>query len=361
MPTRPAAQLGRPPVQQVAVRRTLCRRILAGEWQPGERLPPRTALIRQLKTTSATLQSALDDLIADGLVVTRGVHGTFIHEHAPHRFRYGLLLPQDPGNDPSHRFWHALAAVTKRPMTVGEGRTLVLYYGRHLHAASPSYDRLIDDLHHHRLAGLVIVAPPSMFADTPILTACIPRGFLAAGPLPAQALRIEVDWQSFRHLATERLVARGCRRVAVLAGAGRLSEPNEIPAWLEAFAAAGLISHETWFVAADLLFPAPIAAHLRLVLEAKERPDGLLVADDNLLPTVLGALHRFGLTPGRDIQVLAHANFPLPANEPTKVERLGFDARQLIVSVLDTFDSIHRGQPPASSTVRIPAVLRQDL
>lgn len=358
MPARPASPLGRPPVQQAAVREALCRRILAGEWQPGERLPPRTALIGQLGTTSATLQSALDDLIADGLVVTRGVHGTFVHERSPHRFRFGLLLPQHPGGEKLfNRYWQALFDAAAL-LDDGSGRCMEVFFGRHYRAESPSFDRLCADLARQRVAGLVVAAPPSMFADTPVLSAPVPRAFISGSPPPPGDLDLGVDWASFRTLAVRRLAERGCRRLAVVGSSGLFEHGAEAEAWRAECAAAGVGFSRAWLVAGDLLYPESVTYHLELLGAQAERPDGMVVADDNLLPVVLEILARIGLPPGPGLQLLAHANFPLGPGEPRGIERIGFDAHRQLQEAVDFFARRHAGTQPAGQRLHVGAELR---
>lgn len=358
MPARPAHPLGRPPVQQAAVREALCRRILAGEWQPGERLPPRTVLIGQLGTTSATLQSALDELIADGLVVTRGVHGTFVHERSPHRFRFGLLLPQMLGDGkPFNRYWQALIDAADL-IADGSGRSMEVFFGRHFHAESPSFDRLCAELQRQRLAGLVVAAPPGMFADTPILSAAVPRAFISGSVPPPGDLDLGVDWASFRTLAVRRMAERGCRRLAVVAASGLFEHGAEAEAWQAECVAAGIGFSRAWLVAGDLLYPASITYHLELLGAQAERPDGMVVADDNLLPVVLAILSRIGFPPGPALQLLAHANFPLGAGEPTGVERVGFDAHRQLLEAIAFFGRRHAGVQPGSQRQRVAAEIR---
>lgn len=358
MPRRPGSKLGRPPVQQAAVREALCQRIIRGEWQPGERLPPRLALLRQLETTSTTLQSALDELMADGLIVSRGVHGTYVDEHSPHRCHYGVLLPEsvDVAKPDTNRFWLALAQAARQVRD--DGRRLTTYHGLHRQARSDSFDRLIAELGRHRLAGLLVVAPPAMFAGTPILSSPIPRVFISAGDVQPGDMGLGIDWDSFRNLAVARLAARGARRVALVGGAGLLSVAGETEGWMQAFASAGIASRPQWCVSADLLFPAPLANHLRLVLDDAQPPDALLVSDDNLLPTVLAALASWKLRADRDIQVVSHANFPLAAGEPAGIERIGFDARHVLDAAIAGIDARHRGVQSGIHLPPVPATSR---
>lgn len=358
MARQTGSKLGRPPVQQAAVRDALCQRIVRGEWQPGERLPPRLTLVRQLDTTNTTLQSALAELMADGLVVSRGVHGTFVHEQSPHRFHYGVLLPEsvDVVKQDTNRFWLALARAARQPRD--DGRSVAVYHGLHRQARSDSFDRLIAELGRHRLAGLLVVAPPAMFANTAVLSSSIPRVFISGGDVQPGDLDLGIDWNSFRSLAVARLAARGVRRVALIGGAGSLAQRDEVARWMQAFAAAGIGSRPQWCVSSDLLFPAPLINHLRLVLDDAQPPDGLLVSDDNLLPTVLAALASWKLRADRDIQIVAHANFPLADGEPAGIERIGFDARHLLDAAIAGIDARHQGDRTLVHLPPVPAVSR---
>ena len=63
----------------------LRRRIDAGSLAPGERLPPVRALADDLDLSPNTVAKAYRTLEREGLLVTRGRHGTFVAERLPGR------------------------------------------------------------------------------------------------------------------------------------------------------------------------------------------------------------------------------------------------------------------------------------
>lgn len=50
-------------------------KIRSGVWGPGQRLPIRSELVKQYNTTVATLQKAMDELSADGFIISAGKRG----------------------------------------------------------------------------------------------------------------------------------------------------------------------------------------------------------------------------------------------------------------------------------------------
>jgi DNA-binding transcriptional regulator YhcF (GntR family) len=63
----------------------LRRRIDVGSLAPGERLPPVRALAGELDLSPNTVAKAYRTLEREGLLVTRGRHGTFVAERLPDR------------------------------------------------------------------------------------------------------------------------------------------------------------------------------------------------------------------------------------------------------------------------------------
>jgi DNA-binding transcriptional regulator YhcF (GntR family) len=88
----------------------LRRRIDAGSLAPGERLPPVRALADELDLSPNTVAKAYRALERDGLLVTRGRHGTFVAERLPG------LVP-----DRERRLAQAAEAFARRGRQLGFG------------------------------------------------------------------------------------------------------------------------------------------------------------------------------------------------------------------------------------------------
>jgi DNA-binding LacI/PurR family transcriptional regulator len=100
---------------------------------------------------------------------------------------------------------------------------------------------------------------------------------------------------------------------------------------------------------------ARACAHLLLHSGQRQRPDALLVSDDNLAEQALAGLADAGVRIGRDVEVLVHANFPsTPSTEITGVHRLGYDARATLAACVELIDAQRMGRSSASQTVVRP-------
>jgi len=60
------------------------------------------------------------------------------------------------------------------------------------------------------------------------------------------------------------------------------------------------------------------------------RPDALIIADDNFVTEVTAALAESGVETPRELEVVAHCNYPYPTDAMVPVTRLGFDVCELL-------------------------------
>src|SRR5258708_4223997 len=101
----------------------LVSRIVAGEWKPGDALPPEPSLARSFKVSQGTVRKALAALEQRNLVVRRQGKGTYVATHTPQRalFHFFHLVGDDGARAlPSHR----LLGVATGPAAAGEQRAL---------------------------------------------------------------------------------------------------------------------------------------------------------------------------------------------------------------------------------------------
>jgi DNA-binding transcriptional regulator YhcF (GntR family) len=104
---------------------------------------------------------------------------------------------------------------------------------------------------------------------------------------------------------TQALIEGGCRRVALL---GWFNAKRDWECEFERFYYTHALRHagiEDYNVARFVRFDAEEVRHaLAEMLDSKLPPDGLYLADDNLLPFVAEELERRGIVPGRDLGVV---------------------------------------------------------
>ena len=89
---------------------------------------------------------------------------------------------------------------------------------------------------------------------------------------------------------------------------------------------------------------------IHLLLEARVRPDALIILDDVLVESATAALAQCGVRCPQDLLVVAHANFPNVTPSHVVASRVGFDVRQVLRTCLDVIDRRRRGEIVAPVT-----------
>lgn len=79
------------------VKRVLTHSLAQGEWQPGAPLPSEAKLAQRYGVSIGTLRKAIDELVAEGVVVRRQGSGTFISSHGANRlmFHFFHIVPRE--------------------------------------------------------------------------------------------------------------------------------------------------------------------------------------------------------------------------------------------------------------------------
>jgi GntR family transcriptional regulator len=81
------------------VKRLLVQSIAAREWSPGAALPSETRLAERFGVSIGTLRKAIDELVAERVVVRQQGRGTFVAAHGASRllFHFFHIVPRDGG------------------------------------------------------------------------------------------------------------------------------------------------------------------------------------------------------------------------------------------------------------------------
>jgi len=91
-----------------------------------------------------------------------------------------------------------------------------------------------------------------------------------------------------------------------------------------------------------------------------DRPDALLVTDDNLVEYATAGLVDAGVRVPTDMDVVVHCNFPWPTPSLVPVRRIGYDAAQMLRACLDIAD-VQRHGAPVPSPRTIPPLFEDEL
>jgi DNA-binding LacI/PurR family transcriptional regulator len=322
----------------------LRRKIVRGQLKPGVRLPTRLELRDRFKVSLATVQEALSHLAGDGFVVARGKSGTTVAERPPHLFQYGFVTTQRPGGENWSLFPVGLCNAASS-MEQTSSRRFRYYHGVNGAERNVEYLRLLGDVRANRLAGLIVMNAPE---DS------LQRTELAGDPpLPIVAICCETalekvhlvmaHWQPFFERAVAHLAGMGRRRIAVIADDSMRAEA--LAFFREVLARHNCTTPACWLQVVHHTNPLSASQVARLLLHNKDdRPDGLILADDNIVEASLAGVLESGVRVPKELEITVYCNFPWTPKTPLPLKRFGYDARQTMEACVDLIDRLRQGQ-----------------
>lgn len=309
-------------------------RIVRGEYAPGSQLERRAELLKQCGASNVTVQRAISQLRKEGFLESRGSKGMYVVNNPPHTSRFALVLPprRQHGQENNDPRWNALEIaadelVQKFP-TYHIEQYLIDSNGGNKQF---EYQRLLNDLKLGRLAGTLLPTPfPRELMEPLSHYPLILQEPLYENIVPAVIYLY--DYNAMTELAADILLARGCRRIALLIS----SETNPMlvsqleRTWLRR-------SPETrpeWFqgLYIELRQMRWNARIIKLMFSPNNAsvPDGLIVLNEKSTPDIVEALHGMGFFPGENIHIVAHRNLPFVTPRLDKIDYVAFNNSQLL-------------------------------
>ena len=347
-PATASKKSGRPAVLGPAIADRLREAIVTGRWLPGTRLPTRRELGATFDCSTITLQMAMDMLASERFIRSDGRHGTFVAEHPPHLTDIAVVFPPSPVA--SNHFWVAVDNTVKHA-TFGD-HALSSWYEVNGHGDNPAYCALCERVRQGSLAGLLFVTSPFAFVKSPLLLArpAIPRVAFASKwrHVEAKLSTIEFKHASFAERAVERLARHNCRRLAVITYP---DDPCE--AWRAIAKRHGIELRPYWFQGVSQSSAGTGRNLARLLFREgqRDRPDAVIVADDNLLEPITLGIRDAKMRVPRDVLVLSHCNFPWPTRSAVPVIRLGWNTRGILELALDVLTRTRGSATTVESSV----------
>ena len=353
---------GRPPDQRERVVSALRTGIVSGRLKPGDRLPTHHELEERFQAGPPTIQDAMAVLREAGFIETKHRSGTFVAAHPPHLSHFALAFPAADVQS-SSRFFQALCNEADKLQSID--RHISAFYGIESHVDVPDYQRLLELVQQQRLAGLIFGNNPYQLAGfkSPLL---LDKGVRRVGimlpdrkfPFPT----VYPDIADFIPKAFDYLAARGRKRVAVVMLGSQAGNSMGV---VESLAAErGLVIKPHWLQAA-FQGAADWARRTALLLfneGQRERPDAVVITDDNLVEGFSEGIRDSGIRVFADnetasipgLEVVAQANFPYPTRCHVPAKRLGYNITKLLEVCLTRIDQQRRGEKVPSHTA-IPA------
>lgn|GEM_PF-1009202 len=332
------AKRGREPVVALAIADDLRHQLATGRLTPGMKLPRRLEMQRIYDSSPTTIQSAMDRLIADGIIETHGRRGTFVTRNAPLVSNLALVFHASR-NDTLHwnRFYEALvtsaAAWQQEPPL-----RFITYHCTPSGEPNPESQWLQTDMRALKFGGIINITgmlPDNMLEWQRKFTLPLVVVTVTGAKTRAPA-HVYLSYTSFLERAVEHLARQGRKRIGILVDPGMWFNVEET-AFEQTVARCGVEArqHHRQMVSVTTPICARSASRLMMHLPPDDRPDGLIIADDNFGSHAVQGLQDAGVQIGADVSLVVHANFPSVSEfRDIPVTRLGFNARTVLESAV---------------------------
>lgn len=282
------------------VRQTLADAIASGEYQPGQRLPSESALVKTFGASRPTVNRALRELQLAGVIERRAGSGSYVRPDAAARgYTFGLLIPELGRTEIFEPICRGMAEAQ-------HNGPHVLLWGSSLTGGSAGIEQqaaqACRQLVAKKVSG-VFFAPLELTPQKDALNRKIAAVFDKAGipivlldrdlvPYPARSPYdlVGIDNRRAGYAITTHLVRSGCRRVMFIGRPGSAPTVDaRVAGYQEALAqAAGNLGRFVGRI--DPEDREQVKAAL-----AKFRPDGIVCANDFTAAHLLKTLTQMGV------------------------------------------------------------------
>ncbi len=348
--------------KQDRVLQSIRREILQGRFREAQQLPSQAELARRHKVSLVTVGLAINRLAREGFIEPRHGSGTYVVDRLPHKNNIALVF----WNDPSSRFaagewsrYHSALSAEARVINQEQGRNILPFYGINQHTDSEDRQRLLSYIEAHRLAGIIFAHFPIYLDGTPILDEPgIARVALMGEDDRSDLRSVEFDGEGWLEKAFDYFAKLGRKRVALV----RLGRSHEDKIITRLAAQHGIEIPEYWRQEIPIVNASAVRKCVRLLMygAGAQRPDALLITDDNFVEDAQAALVDAGVRVPDDVAVVAHCNFPWPPARVLPVQRLGFDVGRALRTCVDLIDRQRQGASTPKVTT-IPAQFEHEL
>ncbi len=346
-------QMNKKIVRSKDIYNELCAWIIQGKYKEGEQLPARREMEEIFSTTPNTIHKAFENLISNGYVTVKPNKGTFVSKYLPNLYNYAVLIRSREDSPGWVNYWNVIRHVSEELRETSPFRFSLLS-GIDKDYERARFKKLISAMESNVYGGLIFLFDPAIVKDTPLLNnKSIPK--VGLGEHHYQGIpSLCNDNRVFVSKALGYLKERKRKRIAIIMPAGAKTE--SVQHFIASVKGIGAVTDDYMIQSINHshLEWGKNLIHLLLKTEKNQRPDGLIITDDNFIDPISEGILKTGIQVGRDIDIVAHANFPLlrPAILPMK--RLGFNVRHTINVALELMSAQRQGRKFPEKVLIIP-------
>jgi DNA-binding LacI/PurR family transcriptional regulator len=276
-----------------------------------------------------------------------------------------VAFGQRPGSPGWNRFWDAICREVQRrdaddePEGPDAARKFPVFFGVTGEPHNKPYRDLRRQVRSGRVAGLIVVGTTDFqMMQMPELIdgrLPLPRVTIFAKPV-ADVPTVTIDHDSFIRRSLDAVQQAGSRTVAVLT-----ADNDSFCGYAKAITSRGLKTKPYWHFEASAKGARGVQnlVHLLLDRPPKDRPDALIITDDNLVEAALAGVVASRTVVPDDLCIVTHCNWPEPVTRVLPVTRLGFDVRQVLDRCIDCLDRQREGTT-CDPITRVPPLTERE-
>lgn len=332
---------------------TLRQEIVSGKYPPGAQLPVQTELTAHFGVGSSTVANALAVLGREGFVNSRRGAGCTVCTKPPH---LNTIVVAVPGRYLAGSHWSNYYVVVNRVVSELriETERPILVFEELEDRTSQGFLELEELVRADRVAGIIFINPPAPLVGSIIMDKPgIPRVAVSSADEKSIDTSVAINGR-FIENAVACLLALGRRNIALLTSTAGW-EQDYGRHIREVLASNNVNCPPHWQIPFNINTPLTVQSVVRLLFHGQEKPDGLIITNDNLVDDAVAGLVAEGVKIPTDLEVVAHCNFPWPPLKTFPFRRLGPDIREMLCGCLDVIDNM-RQSLPAPSHLEFPAV-----
>ncbi len=343
-----------PLARQIAA--ILRREIIAG-FKAGQRLPAARDLAARFGVNAHTVREGLSVLGQEGLIEGRPGSGTYVCDI--NKNRHVAVLAEWDISDPRTSYFYRRAPQQVLRFLRDRHVPVRLYTGHLAPGDDPpsalTCREFVSALERDRLCGVVAFGPHEVI--DPWGEKLQRRHIPVVGGNQICTGRVVHDNAQIVRLGTDYLLGHGRRRLALMEYHWPEDRRSKFAENFQAaLTGAGVVANERWIRRA----PTPCAPQAgweefrAIWAEGREKPDGLLICNDNLFPGAVMAILQLGIRVPGNLLVVTHFNQGSGMVCPFPVVKLEFDPDGYARTAGATLLKLMRHEPVPEAPVLLP-------
>ena len=323
--------------------------------QPGRQLDSISTLAKRFGVSQITVRNALLLLSHQGLVELRHGSGCYVSERSGST-HVGVYTDWDlSSSHTSYFFLHTMQEL--RRFFAQRGQRVRLYMGNVRPGGTPtglSCHEFLEDVAADKLSGVALLS--TLFQPqwgNPLSQRKVP----VVGCWYEHEYNIALDYPGMIERGTRYLVSQGRKKIALLGWFGRTPPHDQYyRAFADVLAEHRLPVNDNW-IRTDLhpwLEAAGWEEFRELWLAQPDKPDALLIADDNLYRGAAVAMLELGIRVPEDLLLVTHTNKGSGMFRPVPAACLEFDPAELAMRMGETLWRRMQNEPDVPKQVTVP-------